>query len=76
MMHQNGAFRWIQVGEQLGSKNENIGNHRYIGTSILWIYRIYQRYIGGYFGTKYRSPKIDQKSWKCKKKLLEMDLEV
>ena len=33
-------------------------------------------YIGGYFGTKYRRPKIDQKSWKCKKKLLEMDLEV
>ena len=30
---------------------ENIGNHGYIGTSIL---RIYRRYIGGYFGKKYR----------------------
>ena len=30
-------------------KDENIGNHGYIGTSILWIYRIYRRYIGGYW---------------------------
>ena len=42
------------------SKDENIGNHGYIGTSILRIYRIYRRYIGiyrryisGYFGKKY-----------------------
>ena len=34
-------------------KDENIGNHGYIGTSILRIYRIYRRYIGGYFGKKY-----------------------
>ena len=33
---------------------ENIGNHRYIGTSILRIYRIYRRYIGGYSGKKYQ----------------------
>ena len=33
---------------------ENIGNHGYIGTSILRIYRIYRRYIDGYFGKKYR----------------------
>ena len=32
-------------------KEENIGNHGYIGTSIL---RIYRRYIDGYFGKKYR----------------------
>ena len=32
-------------------KDENISNHGYIDTSIL---RIYQRYIGGYFGKKYR----------------------
>ena len=31
------------------TKDENIGNHEYIGTSIL---RIYRRYIGGYFGKK------------------------
>ena len=42
------------------SKDENIGNHGYIGTSILRIYRIYRRYfwiyrryIGGYFRKKY-----------------------
>ena len=32
-------------------KDENIGNHRYISTLILWIYR---RYIDEYFGKKYR----------------------
>ena len=36
------------------TKEENIGNHGYIGTSILRIYRIYRRYIGGYFGKKYQ----------------------
>ena len=37
-------------------KDENIGNHGYIGNSILKIYRIYRRYfwiyrryIGGYY---------------------------
>ena len=33
---------------------ENIGNHGYIGISILRIYRIYRRYIGGYSGKKYQ----------------------
>ena len=37
------------------NKDENIGNHGYIGTSIL---RIYRRYIGGYFGKKYWSLKL------------------
>ena len=31
------------------SKDENIGFDGYIDTWILWIYRIYQRYIDGYF---------------------------
>ena len=35
-------------------KDENIGNDEYIDTSILRIYQIYQRYIGGYFDIKYR----------------------
>ena len=35
------------------SMEENIGNHGYIGTSILRIYRIYWRYIDGYSGKKY-----------------------
>ena len=34
------------------TKDKNIGNRGYIGTLILWIYRIYQRYIDGYFGKK------------------------
>ena len=33
------------------TNDENIGNHEYIGTSIL---RIYRRYIDGYSGKKYR----------------------
>ena len=35
--------------EKLASKGENIGFNGYIGTWILRIYRIYWRYIGGYF---------------------------
>ena len=31
------------------TKDENIDFDRYIGTWILRIYRIYWRYIGGYF---------------------------
>ena len=34
--------------------DKNIGNYGYIGTSILRIYRIYQRYIDGYSEKKYR----------------------
>ena len=44
-------------------KDENIGNHGYIGTSILRRYQIYWRYINGYFGKKYIGrPKIDENS--------------
>ena len=38
--------KWVVV-----SKDKNIGNHGYIGSSILRIYRIYQRYINEYFDT-------------------------
>ena len=38
----------------LWDMEENIDNHGYISTSILRIYRIYRRYIGGYSGKKYR----------------------
>ena len=31
------------------SKDENIGFDGYIGTWILWIYRLYRKYIGNYF---------------------------
>ena len=34
------------------SKDENISNHEYINTSILWIYRIYRRHIDEYFRKK------------------------
>ena len=40
-------------------KDENIGNHRYISTWILWIYRIYQGNTGGYFDTKLLFKNID-----------------
>ena len=43
-------------------KDENIGNHGYIGNLIL---RIYRRNIGGYFGKKFRYAKM----WS---KLMEM----
>ena len=44
--------------EDASSKDKNIGNHGYINTSILWIYR---RYINGYFEKKnINKPKIDQ----------------
>ena len=33
------------VADFLPTKDENIGNHGYIGISILRIYRIYRRYI-------------------------------
>ena len=49
------------------SKDENIGNHGYIGASILWIYR---RYIGEYFGKNVGRLKIIKNSWKCKKNLI------
>ena len=35
-------------------KDENFGNHGFIGNLILRIYRIYRRNIGGYFGKKFR----------------------
>ena len=35
-------------------KDENLSDHGYISTSILRIYQIYRRYIGGYFDTNYR----------------------
>ena len=52
------------------TKDENIDNEGYIGTSIL---RIYWGYISVYFGKKnINKPKIDQNSWKCKKNLIEI----
>ena len=55
-------FTWGHVGV---TKDENIGNHGYIGISILRIYRIYRRYIGyigEYFGKKYGKLKIVKNS--------------
>ena len=44
-------LRAIIKARDIIGKDENIGNHGYIGTSIL---RIYRRYIDGYFGKKYQ----------------------
>ena len=44
-------IKWAIKQGKLRPKDENIDNHGYIDTSILWIYR---RYISGYFGKKYR----------------------
>ena len=44
----------LQIPLLVKHKDGNIGNYEYIGTSILQIYWIYQRYIGIYFDTKYQ----------------------
>ena len=41
--------KFITELEVVPTKDENIGFDGYIGNWILRIYRIYQRYIGGYF---------------------------
>ena len=62
---------------------KNIGNHRYIGTLILRIYKIYQGYIGyirdisaNILIQNIDRQKIDQNLWNVRKKLLKMKLEV
>ena len=42
----------------------NIGFDGYIGTCILWIYRIYRRYIGGYFFMNIDISKINKNTLK------------
>ena len=42
--------------------DENIGNHGYIGTSILKIRRKYRRNVSGYFFTNISGTKIIQNS--------------
>ena len=46
----------------------NIGFDGYIGTYILWIYRIYRRYIGGYFFMNIDISKINKNTLKFIKK--------
>ena len=46
------------------AKVENIGFDGYIGTCILWIYRIYRRYIGGYFFMNIDISKINKNTLK------------
>ena len=63
-MEAFGRGRVWGVGE---GKDENIGNHRYIDTSIL---RIYRRYFSGYLGKNIGRLKIVKNSWKCKENLI------
>ena len=46
------------------SKVGNISFDGYIDTCILWIYRIYQRYIGGYFFMNIDISKINKNTLK------------
>ena len=50
------------------SKVGNIGFDGYVGTCILWIYRIYRRYIGGYFFMNIDISKINKNTLKFIKK--------
>ena len=55
----------------------NIGFDGYIGTCILWIYRIYRRYIDGYFFMNIDISKINKntlKSIKILSKSVKMTL--
>ena len=52
------------------TKVGNIGFDGYIGTCILWIYRIYRRYIGGYFFMNIDISKINKNTLKFIKKIL------
>ena len=51
-------------------KNENIGNYGYIGTSFLWIYQIYRRYIIDILEKNIGMLKIIKNSWKYKENLI------
>ena len=68
-----GVYFCCMVEYKGSIKDENIGNHRYIGNSILRIYRIYRRYFG-YIGNISADIigriKIVKNSWKCKKNLI------
>ena len=70
-------IKYLQMGQVGLRKDENIGNHRYIGTLILRIYRIYRKYIG-YIGDisvdilekNIGKLEIVKNSWKCKKNFI------
>ena len=60
---------------------KNIGNHRYIGTLILRIYKIYQGYIGyirdisaNILIQNIDRQKIDQNLWNVRKKTLKNEI--
>ena len=46
----------------VATKDENIDNHRHIGSLILWIYQDILGDISGYFDKKNDEKKIDQNS--------------
>ena len=52
-----------------GVKDENIGFDGYIGNWILRIYRIYRRYIGGYFYMNIDISEINKNTLKLMKTL-------
>ena len=63
VLNEENSFEEFRTDSEsaLVSKVGNIGFDGYIGTCILWIYRIYRRYIGGYFFMKIDISKINEK---------------
>ena len=63
VLNEENSFEEFRTDSEsaLVSKVGNIGFDGYIGTCILWIYRIYRRYIGGYFFMNIDISKINEK---------------
>ena len=63
VLNEENSFEEFRTDSEsaLVSKVGNIGFDGYIGTCLLWIYRIYRRYIGGYFFMNIDISKINEK---------------
>ena len=66
VLNEENSFEEFSTDSEsaLVSKVGNIGFDGYIGTCILWIYRIYRRYIGGYFFINIDISKINKNTLK------------
>ena len=66
VLNEENSFEELSTDSEsaLVSKVGNIGFDGYIGTCILWIYRIYLRYIGEYFFMNIDISKINKNTLK------------